>query len=456
VKREYHIGIDDTDSPYGMCTTYVATIIATELVELGCNFIDFPYLVRLNPNIPFKTRGNGAVSLHLECECSVEELEDIVERHLERYAHRHGKTDPTAVIVAGPPADLNEVYRRAVVEFLPPSHVARVLDRMGAVVVGASKGRGLVGAAASVGAFGDERYSYELLLYRPPTRTARERVDEDSIFELDRLLRPLTFANVDYATKRVLATPHGPDPVIAGIRSFNPLLLSSIAPRLAEMYGAERATVFKTNQGTGVHLTEVKRVGQLRPYDSAVVRGVLTTDPRVLAGGHVLFELSDGSGSITCAVYRETGFLARVARLLRRGDRVEVGGAAQPRREGLTLNVEYIRVLESRPLTLATNPLCPICGKRLKSAGRGKGFKCPSCGFRSPLGEKIVFTLPRVLEPGLYLQCPSAYRHLSIVRDALGSKPVPAPPLPQLFLWPLPKGVESTFKRGDQDCAEDG
>jgi len=49
------VGIDDTDSLKGGCTTYVAT----ELVDkLKYDLIGFPRLVRLNPNIPWKTRGN--------------------------------------------------------------------------------------------------------------------------------------------------------------------------------------------------------------------------------------------------------------------------------------------------------------------------------------------------------------------------------------------------------------
>ena len=55
-----HIGIDDTDSINGGCTTWVATEIIKELSEF--DLIGHPRLVRLNPNVPWKTRGNGAVS----------------------------------------------------------------------------------------------------------------------------------------------------------------------------------------------------------------------------------------------------------------------------------------------------------------------------------------------------------------------------------------------------------
>jgi len=55
------IGVDDTDSLKGMCTTYLATELIRELTEEH-DLIGYPRLVRLNPNIPWKTRGNGAIA----------------------------------------------------------------------------------------------------------------------------------------------------------------------------------------------------------------------------------------------------------------------------------------------------------------------------------------------------------------------------------------------------------
>ena len=61
-----HIGIDDTDSPEGGCTTYVAASLAERLLALGARFTDYPTLLRLNPNTPWKTRGNAAICLRLD------------------------------------------------------------------------------------------------------------------------------------------------------------------------------------------------------------------------------------------------------------------------------------------------------------------------------------------------------------------------------------------------------
>ncbi len=56
-----HISFDDTDSLRGMCTTFLATEAIREFSDL--DLIGYPRLVRLNPNVPWKTRGNGALCL---------------------------------------------------------------------------------------------------------------------------------------------------------------------------------------------------------------------------------------------------------------------------------------------------------------------------------------------------------------------------------------------------------
>ena len=61
-----HVGFDDTDSPKGMCTTFLAYKIVDLLQKENVEFLDFPRLIRFNPNIPWKTRGNGAVSIKIK------------------------------------------------------------------------------------------------------------------------------------------------------------------------------------------------------------------------------------------------------------------------------------------------------------------------------------------------------------------------------------------------------
>ena len=56
------IGIDDTDSPQGMCTTYLGAVLARRLIHKGMSIRE-ARIVRLNPNVTWKTRGNAAIVL---------------------------------------------------------------------------------------------------------------------------------------------------------------------------------------------------------------------------------------------------------------------------------------------------------------------------------------------------------------------------------------------------------
>ena len=62
VRSESGLGIDDTDSPKGGCTTWLLTELLREARREGIDLIGEPRLVRLNPNIPWKTRGNAALA----------------------------------------------------------------------------------------------------------------------------------------------------------------------------------------------------------------------------------------------------------------------------------------------------------------------------------------------------------------------------------------------------------
>jgi len=83
------VGIDDTDSSRGYCTTYLAYRIAADL-RPDLAVLPYPSLVRLNPNIPFKTRGNAAVCLHLEAEDPDLAFEKICAKVSELSDVRHG------------------------------------------------------------------------------------------------------------------------------------------------------------------------------------------------------------------------------------------------------------------------------------------------------------------------------------------------------------------------------
>lgn len=423
---ELHIGLDDADSPLGQCTTYLAYLISSEILEnrLG-KFLDYPYLVRLNPNIPFKTRGNGAISIHLDV--SPEKFEKIREstiRVLEENAEAHGKTSPSLVLLRGKvPGTLSSLYKRALRELTPRKYVVELLHEVSrehpVEVYPHEKNRGLVGALSALGAYPLKEFTYELLAYRSPDEKDLERkVPEKFFVEMDRKYRPRLFATYDYVEKRLLATPHGPDPVVFGLRSVDPRILEEILRKVSGKL-PYRYIIFKTNQATNAHLTVRKKISAVRPYDSVLIEGKIERDPQILKGGHVKILAADDTGKIQVMVYRETGRLNRVARLLRRGDVVEIGGGTVPRM-GLTLNAEQIRLKKPAPIARTISPQCPKCGATMKSAGRNKGYKCPKCGYRDRNASKKVVLEPRIVEPGLYIASPRAYRHLTMPPEIYG------------------------------------
>ena len=59
------IGLDDTDSKDGGCTTFICFQFVYRLYQKGYCLRSYPRLIRLNPQIPWKTRGNGAVAFHI-------------------------------------------------------------------------------------------------------------------------------------------------------------------------------------------------------------------------------------------------------------------------------------------------------------------------------------------------------------------------------------------------------
>ena len=55
--------------------------------------------------------------------------------------------------------------------------------------------------------------------------------------------------------------------------------------------------------------------------------GVVTATPRTIAGGHVLFAFSDGTGTIDCAAYKPTADFRNDIKKLVPGDRLRhMGG----------------------------------------------------------------------------------------------------------------------------------
>lgn len=415
-----HIGIDSTDSPRMGCTTYVCANVVEELIKKEAEFIDYPNLIRLNPNIPWKTRGNAATCVRIRIR--KEKLEEIKEETIKTVKKlsdlTHKKASPGIVFYTGEkiPRILRQYAKKTIREVVTMKKAEKVIDKIKAEAIKIKEGLGIIGALAAIGETLNQDHTYELITYRVKQNWGKPRkIDQESVLKMDQETKPSTFNNVDYETGRILITPRGPDPILYGIRGENPQILLK-AMKIVKIYEPiERWIIYRTNQGTDAHFKKITRIKQVKPYHSIILKAKVTNKPITIKGGHVIFKITDEEKEIDCAVYEPTAPLTKIARQLIEGDLVEVYGSVKPTiKAKLTINVEKLAILKLTPLIKQKNPRCPKCGKTLKKQGRDKGYKCIRCGYktREKLPKRIQ-VIPRKILEGTYLPPPKAHRHLT-------------------------------------------
>jgi len=397
------VGIDDTDSEKCMCTTYLAAVLC-EALGVG----DYPKLVRLNPNIPYKTRGNGAVAF--EAFGDAKKIRETVLSAVERYAQfREKKTNPGVAFMENAGKQdmdiLDELYRNAVSRLVTIEEAEDAAKKTGAEIHKFKNGRGIIGALSAIGAKLPDK-TYEIIAYRSHKKREK-KIDRESIFRMDAETYPETFNNVDRKTGRILITPRGYDPVFCGIRGNSVEAVKKAWSIIKPLEEIERTQIFVTNQGTDAHLRK-KKVGEIAPYDCAIVEGAVSQEPRTVTGGHVLFRLTDDTGAIDCAAYKPTGEFRDVVRKLATGDVLQVYGGIS--KHPGTLNIEKIRILSLAKAYEKEAPAC--CGRNMTSAGKNKGYKCKKCGKR--VRSKEQKEVDRGLQTGFYEIPPGARRHLAM------------------------------------------
>jgi tRNA(Ile2)-agmatinylcytidine synthase len=420
MKKTMHIGLDDTDSTRKGCTTYVAALLVEKLLKLGAGFIDYPNLIRLNPNVPWKTRGNGALCLRIQHDESVVgKIKETVISTVEKQADLECRgTEPGIVFFQSPkiPRELGTFSMRTITGVVNLREAKRLLKKFKGEAIGFKSGRGVVGALAAVGETLQADHTYEIIAYRTPENYGSKRmVDEASVFEMDAATRPYTFNNVDAEKRRVIITPRGPDPILFGIRGESPDIVKNAFQMVKVLEPVERWVIFRTNQGTDAHLKRVEKLTKITPYSPLIARGTISASPRMIRGRHMIFSIKDESSQVDCAAYEPTGALRAVVKKLIIGDQVEVcGGVRSPSPSTpLTINLEKIRLLKLASQIVFRNPSCSKCGRRLKSMGTEKGFRCDRCGARYPSLTKVETRMKREIRRGLYMTSTRSQRHLT-------------------------------------------
>jgi tRNA(Ile2)-agmatinylcytidine synthase len=421
------LAFDDTDSPDGMCTTFLATLMLEELRDF--DLIGLPRLVRLNPNIPWKTRGNAAICLPMGRGIGGSEVCGALNGSKIRYYARGRRVDPTELltrasrvlervarfecdktnpgIVASNSRPSPSLYWRAVRGLVSLKDAEKMLEVSGAVWRRYKSGRGVIGASSAMSWRPRDR-TWEVIAYRTPSRWGTLRtIDASSVVRMDKRTK-MTFNNFDYENDHVAIVPASPCPILFGIRGDSPAELLE-ARKMIRGEAQDRWLLFLTNQATEDHIMG-RSVASLRKWESARVRVRVSALPKTIPGGHVIVKVSDGT-EIDAAFYEPSRQFRAVARSLLPGDRLTLLGSVRDRPRSLNVEKMAVRgVVED--VRKVRNPVCDKCGKSMGSMGSGQGFRCKICGTKSPLSAATYRKFKRTLVPGWYEPPVASRRHL--------------------------------------------
>ena len=390
---EMYLGIDDTDSPEGMCTTYLGALAARKLIADGY-LVTGARLIRLNPNVVWKTRGNAGICL--ETNAPKEYLFHLACDLVEKYAMFDCEnTNPGVVVLDHKPAP--DFYYQALQRFCTVEEAEALLKAEGALYKGWKLRRGLIGATASVCAVLPD-YTYEYLAYRrAEVLGTPRRFEKPGFFASEKETAPHTWDTVDFIRQTVICIPHGKDPVLYGIRGDAPESVTEAVGFLQTEAPAFHQ-IWQTNQGTDAHILD----GPLFEGGSFKFTGTVEASPVTRRGGHVSISVA----GVECFAFEPTKYFRNYVRALAPGDVITVFGSFT----GGVLHLEKIRVMHLAKVERRVSPRCPLCGGRMTSAGAGKGWKCRECAGRIRETEAVA---REVAEGQWYEVPPGSRRHLA-------------------------------------------
>lgn len=400
------LAFDDTDRPEGGCTTYALFQVLAALPDLAPR--GMPRLVRLNPNVPWKTRGNGAVCVELVQPTGPHVV--VGEwMGMELRAYPEGAPAPADEValdaawgVLQELAQADAMPAMALFDSAPsPLHywqaVRMVMDPVDAVAYARTSGvlhrakgngRALIGCLGAA-AWPGPAASYEFIAYRERSAWGTPRaVNEAPLRGLDHTGR--TFHTEDPEKDALCCVPNTPCPVLLGLRGHDPEgLLQTARSTVPSAAGEplEGWILWASNQASGDHITPVSSLAEATEGMTVRLPATVAESPANLEGGHVQVTFTDGDMSrFDVMAFEPTGTFRAVVRRLLPGDGAEVTGAWN----NGTVRLESLRVIDAGPAKSA-NPHCTECDRSMKSRGRAAGYRCPSCGA-SVASDAATFT----------------------------------------------------------------
>ncbi len=414
-----HIGFDDTDSLEGQCTTYLATLIIEEIADMVI-FLDYPKLIRNNPNIPWKTRGNAAISLKLGVKQN--HIQKIIEISKQKILKNHKtgpNTNPGLVYFTGDIPDAVKVFsKKTLVKLVSISEADYLCNKYNIKYFTIGNGRGIIGALSAIGNTLNPKYedfTYEILTYRiPQYRGSQRNVVETSIKKMDKLLSPKVFNNIDEYSGKSIIAPAGKDPVLYGVRGETPNILLHALNMVKVKEPIERYCIFRTNQGTDQHFKYANT--ELKNYN--VFKGNVTINSKgnIIEGGHVFLIGITNSNKriIDLSAFEPTKDFRKPLLHLIKGDKIEAYGGVKyiEDKNRYAVQLEKCIILSLVDKYKEKAPICPKCQKRMTSNGYKKGYKCRKCGYKDRNLSKERIKLQRKDNTGLYIPPAGAQRHL--------------------------------------------
>ena len=414
--RTIHIGFDDTDSINGKCTTHLAFKITSYLFyERHVQFIDYPLLVRLNPNIPWKTRGNASVCLRIRSDY-IPEIVEYIKNTISTQSAEDRNTNPGLAVLESNviPNQIKQFTTKAMYDVLSVEEAEELAIKNNISYLKFGNGRGIIGALAAIGCTLEGDHTYEAIAYRKNCSKGVRNLDRKKIIKYNYQYFPFTFNNFDPSNNRILVAPHGPDPIYCGIRGESPYHVVTYLMKILHQANIEGFMVFRTNQATNMHLIKKRSLSSVNPHTAGYAKCFVSKNPKIIKGGHVFFEISDNDGfKSVAAVYEPTG-MGKIAARLEVGDIIDIGFGVTKvsNSQHSVLNIEYISIEYLTSKFTLENPKCLNCNKRMKSEGKNKGFQCEVCKSKSN-SIKIKVPVPRDLCKGIYMPKLTAFRHLT-------------------------------------------
>ena len=423
------IGLDDIDSYSGGCTTHFATFVVEKIISLSGIITDYPRLIRLNPDVPWRTRGNGAVAIEAYIPSrKFSFFQSWIEEYLSKYLELENGfrigTQPGIIILDGSKLqrkDFKKLYmysRNAMYKIISVNVLEKMMSSFKDKILyffNLYGKRGLIGALAAVGNYLPKDHTYELLVYR--NFLERSEARKINIFPDISYEDENTFAHVDLETNKPIWSPHGPDPVILGIRGNKISSILSIFSRIKKYISFDRWMIFLTNQGTDEHLLayedskdELNAYSQF--YGVAEINGI----PIKERGGHLKVESKIDRYSVDLIAYEPSGYLRKVIETLEPNIHIKVGGSlkySSVKKGTMILNLQKA-YNETSHITIykKINPKCPRCGSSMESIGLHKGYVCKKCKYH--ISTDIKPTVDQIKWiPQISLPPYRSIRHLS-------------------------------------------